>query len=487
MKYLSYFTCLSILFCFSCKSNKVVTENKLPKKQGIENPTSNFEKPDHGPNVFDLKNLPSMTSEISVNYRIHKKAIKDTFNLLLDQYIIENVELPKVNVQVSLEKYDDANLEFSEKDVLITLPLNINLSKETFLKNLKANGQLELQFVSQVDIDSSWNLMTQTKMFDYRWIEKPQLDIGLVQLPIEHIATMLIERIKSKLEEQIDRSIREEFSLRQKVLNVLQYIETPLETDPSLGIWMQLNPEMVKMTGILNSEEWSSGIVQVNGSAKLFSEKLSPNIAGIQLPKFQWQEELNDTSHLFVFSDITYAHIDQQLKLNFVNQTFREADKEITIEDIAIGKEDDHLVVHAKSSGSFNGTIIIKAKPKFDKGQQSFYAEDMKIKLKTNNVLHKAAAWMLKGKIKSQIEEMCKISIKDHLDDFQQKIDDQITKFKKEDGLEIASKIQNVSVTDFILDGDRIHAMFDVGFTLNIDVYDFNKLEQNMIFPKLKK
>ncbi|MBK7634294.1 MAG: DUF4403 family protein [Saprospiraceae bacterium] len=136
-------------------------------------------------------------------------APKDTFNNAISEVFKGNFDLPEYDVKLTLSKPRPASVEIEGKSVLVVVPITVNVLKKTFLADLTAKGTLEMSFVTDLDIDSLWNMKTTTKLGYHRWIEKPKLSIVGLNLPIESISDAAINRSKSVIESSIDESVRE--------------------------------------------------------------------------------------------------------------------------------------------------------------------------------------------------------------------------------------------------------------------------------------
>ena len=448
---LGYFFFVLLLLSSSCKSSKNLST--------VESHSAPFV-------------MPELKSTINLHYKIKKNATRDTFNNIIDQYLNSDIQISALGMDVNLKKYGLADVEISGKRVLSRLPIEIGISKETFIKNIKAKGILDLNFLTDLEIDSSWNLLTETKLEHYEWLEEPKIDLGGFTISIEKLSNTVIEKSKAQLEEQINLSINEQLSIRDKVLDVMKYLEKPIEVDTIMQSWVHLIPEQVYMSQIRNEEDWSRGNLTVHTKTKITDHNPNEVIPGLKLPDFSWEEELDDTSHINIVMDVNYENINGYLKQNFVGQTFSNDGKNITIEDIHLRSSGDKLVADAKVSGSFNGDLQISGKPIFDNDKEAFYTEDIDVQVKTKNILHKAGAWIAKGKIKNKLQKLLYFSISDNLNAVQEKVNNEVGKYSKAGQLDLKADIKRVMVNKFVLSPDKIHAFVTLNVYLEAAIQD---------------
>ncbi|MBK9689037.1 MAG: hypothetical protein IPO65_15250 [Saprospiraceae bacterium] len=123
-KYLFAFMLIQIILGFSSCSG--------PKK---------LNEPAPEPDYFVA---PDLRSSININYKIKKQSLTDTFNFVMDEMMKEDLKFDDYNASVKLKRNGNVLVEFQGKSALVTIPIQVNLLKKTFIKDFKANGNLEM-------------------------------------------------------------------------------------------------------------------------------------------------------------------------------------------------------------------------------------------------------------------------------------------------------------------------------------------------------
>jgi len=435
----------------------------------------------------DVFVMPDLKSTVNLHYRLNKQSLKDTFNVIIDQYLASDMELSAMEMDVKVDKVDEANIEFAGRRVLTRLPLEISVEKNSIFNKLRASGTLDLNFLTIMDIDTSWNLVTKTSLEHYEWLKEPNLSLGVFKIPVGKLANGIVEKSKAQLVSQIDQSINDQLSVRDKVLDLIKYVEEPLQVDTLLNSWVSIIPEFVHMSEIMNTKRWSEGNITVQGKTRITDQK--PNdINGLKLPEFFWQTELDKQSRINFVLDIGFDKINDYLNANYKGKTFSAEGKSITLHDIHLSRKGKKLMTIAKVSGSVNGEIHISGKPIFDNEKQAFYADNIDIDLKTKNVLHKAGAWLLKGKVKNQLKELLSFSVRENIATVQEQLDAQIEKFSVADQLEIKAELQELNINKFVLGDEKIHSFVTLNLYLEAIIHDmsiFNNHSQSI--PRFRR
>lgn len=466
MQRITFFIIPLLCFCLGCKSTK------------------NISKVESTPTKFVM---PELNSTLNLHYKISKQATKDTFNTIIDQYLASDMALTALGMDIVINKFRDAEIEISQKKVLTRMPIEIGLSKKTFINNINARGVLDLNFMTNLEIDSSWNLITKTTLEHYEWLEEPKLDFGGFEIPIGKLANNIIDKSKDQLVSQIDQAVNEQLSIRDKVLDMMKYVEKPIEVDTIMNSWLHLVPENVYMSEIQNEQNWSRGNITVHSQTNITESEPKDILTGLKLPVFNWEEELDDTSHINIVMNLSYEKIDQYLNENYKGKTFKNEGKEITINSIHLYNKGDKLVTQANVSGSVNGDLHISGKPIFDNDKQVFYTDDIDIDIKTKNMLHKAGAWLFKGKIKNQLKDLMRFSVKENLEAVQEKINSEVDRYKVPQQLDLKADIRKLNINRFVLGGEKIHAFITLNVYLEATILDMRVFNHQQNISKLRK
>lgn len=459
----------------SCKSKKSVIDAS-PNGQG-EFYTNN-----------DMENVNfdnNFSSVIGLNYKLDKSGIQDTFNIMIDEYLAGDIEFTEYDLDITVSKAEPATLEFEGKQVLVGLTLDIGLKKETFLTDLNASGVLEMLFSSDIEVDSLWNLKTASKLQEYKWQREPKLTLGIISLPLEKVANQIIDRATGEIEKAIDKGINDEFSLRNKMLDLMSIVEEPYQLDTA-NMFVSFEPKEVFMSRIWNTERWSEG--QIGLVANTYMSQQKPDkIAGVDLPNFAWKDDIDSISHFKVQLKLDYDYIQNILESNLAGRNFSADGKSITINTVELNGFEDKIEIVSNVSGSFNGTLVFRARPVFNNEAQTVEVRDLDIKVKTKNILHKAGSWLFKGKIKNSIEEKMRFSVKENIELAQENIDSYLGKINEGGEVELKLQLMDTFIEDLLITNHDIFMALEMNMQVDAIIYDFFSFQRLAGgFPPLK-
>lgn len=405
----------------------------------------------------DINKLLEEKSNLVINYSISKKAIRDTFQFIVDSVFKEEWIIDEYKIKSKLSRVGEMVVEMNNKDILVELPLSIAISKGTFLGNVEATGEVKMNFIAKIDIDTLWLLQTNTKLTSHEWTKKPKLNVGGLNLPFESVSNIIINRAKAIIEKGIDQSIKESFNLRSMIMEVTQNYAKPYKIHELYGGWFYMIPDSAYLTGVVNKQSTINGKIMLTAKTKVTSSE-SKNTLFPKMPKVKWADKLNDSSNISLVMDLGYDFLDSLANENMKGQTFEEGGKSITIQNVKVGPLGNKLQITAKVSGSINGDIIIAGTPVYDKNLKILKINDLSMNVRTNNVLVSTAAWLLKGKINRELLKMSEFPFDQKIKEAQKLLDKMVDDYYQPYKMQVTASVGNPDIPLFQTKADHLAA-----------------------------
>jgi hypothetical protein len=113
----------------------------------------------------------------------------------------------------------------------------------------------------------------------------------------------------------------------------------------------------------------------------------------------------------------TYESASQIITSNFQGKEFAAGSRKIVIQKVEMWQKDGKIIIALDMTGSMNGTIYLSGIPNYNAITKEIYFDQMDYVLNTKGVLTKTANWLLQGVILKKIQENCRYSIKENLDE----------------------------------------------------------------------
>src|SRR5690606_37261285 len=102
---------------------------------------------------------------------------------------------------------------------------------------------------------------------------------------------------------------------------------------------------------------------------------------------------------------------------NFQGQEFGSGNKKVTVQKVNLWQNEGKLIIALDLLGSVNGTIYLSGYPQYNRVTHEIFFDKLDYILNTKNILIKSANWLVQGKVLKKIEENCRYSIQENMDE----------------------------------------------------------------------
>lgn len=372
---------------------------------------------DDTPMVYNSK-----TSFVNMPLQISLKEIENQLNKTLNGEIYNDANLEDDNTEMKITKTAPIRLVEKNGKIQTILPLKI-WSKFKYgtdflglndTREVNLNGTITL--MSDVKL-SNWKMSTTSIIEDIKWTESPTISVAGKNVPITYIINPTLSIFKSKIAKKIDEAIEQSCDFKPYVLDVLAKMSTPFLTSEQYQTWFKLIPievyvtdavleksqidmnlglkcSMQTMVGLKPKNTFDSNAVLFKAVSKI-PEKLTANIAAIS----------------------TYESASKIITANFKGKEFAAGSRKIVVQNVALWQKDGKIIIALDMTGSINGTIYLSGIPNYNAVTKEIYFEQMDYVLSTKGLLTRTANWLLQGVILKKIQENCRYSIKENLEE----------------------------------------------------------------------
>ena len=437
-----FFAVATIIFS-ACGSKQILV--KEPVKQEIRTPE---------------RDIPLST--LAFEYNINKLALSKYVDGYLDSLFNESIEADK-GIEVQVTRLSTGHIEMQDRRVFVKLPLKLNASKGSFLGKWSAYGEIELNIISDIDISSDWTMETKTEIIDYHWLKSPKVNVGIVDIPLGGLSTEITERIKPIVEQGVDEAIQENFDLKTQTELLLGPILEPYELDQSVGGWIDMTTDSIHFSPWENKEDYITGRIYAPFRTVVRSQKPS-EIDHQELPPFTWNDNIGSISTFQIYADLDYSYLTNLARSNFVNKSFSNGGKTVKVEDLKISGESNHISVSIETSGSFKGIITIDGRPVYNDGIIS--ADNVNWSLKTNNILHKTAAWIKKGYIHDQLNKALVFDLNEYVSSAQEELYNVLSDLKTKNNIDLQLDWRDYEIDHLEYHNHGINALLKLDVTI---------------------
>lgn len=281
-------------------------------------------------------------------------------------------------------------------------------------REINLNGTITM--ISDVKL-SNWKLSTTSKIEDFEWSESPTILVAGKYVPITYIINPTLSIFKSKVAKKIDEAIENSCDFKPYVLDVLQNMSTPFVTSEQYQTWFKLIPIEVYVTDAVLDKSQIKMDLGLKCNMQTMVGLKPKNTFEREAIQFKAVTKIPNTVSANVAAISTYESASQIITANFKGKEFASGSRKIMVEKVAMWQKDGKIIIQLDMSGSINGSIYLSGIPNYNAVTKEIYFDQMDYVLNSKGILTRTANWLLQGVILRKIQENCRYSIKENLDE----------------------------------------------------------------------
>lgn len=378
-----------------------------------------------------MKPLPSDNSPmvyktnisfVNMPLEISMKEIENQLNKSLNGQIYDDSNLEDDKTEMKIWKTGPIQLIEKDGKIQSVIPLKI-WSKFKYgtdfmglndTKEINLNGKIILSSVAKL---SNWKMNTTSKIEDFEWSESPTILVAGKNIPITYIINPTLSVFKSKISKIIDEAIEKSCDFKPYVLDVLEKMSTPFMTSELYETWFKLIPIEVYVTDAVLEKNKISMDLGLKCNMQTMVGMKPKNTFVRTAITFKAVDKIPDKITATVAAISTYESASRIITKNFQGKEFGSDKRKIVVQQVKLWQKDTKIIIALDMTGSINGTIYLSGIPNYNPITKEIYFDQMDYILNTKGILTKTANWLMQGVILKKIQESCRYSIKENLDE----------------------------------------------------------------------
>jgi hypothetical protein len=362
------------------------------------------------------------TSFVSMPMEISLKEIENQLNKSLSGQIYQDYNLEDDKTEMKIWKTAPIKLIEKNGKIESILPLKIwaKFKYGTEFMGLNDTREIELNgtitLLSNVKL-SNWKMNTNSVIEDFQWSESPTILVAGKKVPITYIINPTLSLFKKKMAKKIDDAIQKSCDFKPYVLNVLQTMSKPFETNQQYETWFKMTPIEVYVTdAVLQKSKIKMDLGLKCAMQTMVGEQ--PNASfDKDAVSFKPVSKVPDKTTATVAAISTYESASRIITKNFQGKEFASGSRKIVVQKVDLWAKDGKMIIELDMTGSINGSIYLSGIPNYNVITKEIYFEQMDYVLNSKGILTKTANWLLQGVILHKIQESCHYSIKENLEE----------------------------------------------------------------------
>ena len=412
---------------------------------------------------------PSL-SKINVPLILKTSELQKTLNSELSGVLYEDnsyTNNDNDNLKLTVIKQGQIKISAHNDFIVYEIPLRFNVKgrQPVLFTELTAKTDFEviLKFQSQLNVDLQWNLTTNTEALGYQLLNDPELDFGIVTVPLKGIVNVLLDNFLDEAASILDAQIKENFDTREYVNDLWLNLQEPILLDEAYNSWVKVIPQYFVYSPIRGNNNKVSFNVGVNAYIEIITGKRPDFTLNVRLPDLIKTEELSDEFFISLKTELYYNKMDEILQENLVGYVYEyTGNKKIIVTDASVYGNGGRLVVKVTFDGNMKGDFYMTGIPKFNELTKTVYIDDFDFDLQSKAVVLNAAAWVLKGTFNKQINSYLRFSLQEQVDDSIKMIEEYLKESQLDETIKVECVVTDAKLNDVILEKESMNTIIDL-------------------------
>ncbi|WP_116789579.1 DUF4403 family protein [Flavobacterium psychrotrophum] len=432
-------------------------------------------KPEPG-NTTDVVYQKS-TSFISLPVTVAVADLETQTNKFVNGLVYEDNNIKDDDVMLKVWK--TAPIKFTEKNgrLQIVIPVKVNgqVRYGTTAMGIDMHDTREFDLAANITFNSSiglknWQMTSDTKLENLEWTESPSVTVAGKKIPVTYLINPTIKLFKTRIENELDNAIKESVNLKPQVLDALQTMSKPFKVNEQYETWFQMMPTELYVTDAKLSKKQ----ITMNMGLKCTME----TTVG-QPPKGAFKKEsivlkavsaMPEKVNAVVAAVSTYSSASAMITKNFQGQEFGDGKRKVVVQKVDLWSKDNKMIVALEMTGSINGTIYLTGIPNYNAVTKEIFFDQMDYILDTKSALMRTANWMASGIILKKIQENCRYSIKENLEEGKKNMQPYLNNYSPMAGVYLNGTLDDFEFDKIELTNNAIIAFIKGSGKINLKV-----------------
>jgi hypothetical protein len=398
--------------------------------------------------------VETTTSFINLPVTIAIADVETQVNKLLNGLVYEDKKIEDDNIAMKVWK--TAPIKFSEQNgklqtiVPIKITANVRYGTSALGMSLYDTREVNMNgvitFNSKIGL-SNWKINTTTTIESLEWKESPSVTIGSKQVSITYLINPAVKLFKKQIENELDKAISKSMDFKPQVLDALQQVSTPILANEQYETWFMVTPNELYVTDAVLSKKQITMDMGMKCSMQTWVGEKPANNFKKENVVLKAVSKMPDKITATVAAVSTYESAGKLITKNFQGQEFGSGKRKVTVQNVNLWSKDSKMIIALDLTGSINGTIYLSGYPSYNAATKEIYFDQLDYVLDTKSVLLKTANWLAEGIILRKIQESCRYSIKENLEEGKKNLAPYLNNYSPMPGVFI-----NGTVNDFEFD-----------------------------------
>jgi hypothetical protein len=213
------------------------------------------------------------------------------------------------SLYLEISKTSDIKLSRKGKTLYFTIPLHISgkfiarIAKVKIKNSTPVEADVLIKLASTLHLDPKWNLITDTKVEEIKWVKEPDIKIGLIKINLGKALMKMLENKEESLLGKADEAITHLIDSRKIVNKLWLDLQKPIRINKKdINVYLKVHGN--DLAGLLEETdpELLSMKFELSGNVRTLISGDSIPPSNPVLPDFKHSPKGNDSIVLFIHS-----------------------------------------------------------------------------------------------------------------------------------------------------------------------------------------
>ncbi|STC92750.1 DUF4403 family protein [Chryseobacterium carnipullorum] len=195
-------------------------------------------------------NFPKIRSSITMPVTIPLSEISNMINASVKDLVFQDDSYTdNNNDQFKVKVWKTRPIRLvggTSQNILIEVPLKIWAEKGIGTLGVYSyqNTTFEtvMSFNTTVSFNNNWTISTNTQPNGFRWVTKPVLDYGKIQIPITSLVEKSLKEQQGKFAKTIDQQMNTQLNFQQYAVMAWNVFSQPFNISEEYNTWLKISP-----------------------------------------------------------------------------------------------------------------------------------------------------------------------------------------------------------------------------------------------------
>lgn len=361
--------------------------------------------------------IENKLSSLIVPIEIDLVSIERAINSEIPMKIYEDLSFSNNdndNLQLIVTRIGDLKFNNKEEDLLTySVPVNIVAKQRISLLGLEkivsTSFKMEVGFSTKLGFNPDWSTNSTTISDGFKYISRPLVTVtGSYKVDISEIISRVIDNNQTSIAKLIDKELEKGLHFKPYIEKVWKSLQEPILVSDEYESYIQIRPKNINVAPIKTSATkviFTIGLDamlynQIGGVLNSFSPQTEiPNLSLVKSMKDGFQLNLLNLIDYGKASELAFDSIKEEIF------SFNKDKYKIRIDALRLSENKGKLEIDLQIVGSFKGKVILDGTPYVSAEKDKILLRDIEISLRSKNILHRTAAWLVESRLEKALEE----------------------------------------------------------------------------------